>query len=202
MRCNFRPWTVLSQLAAAGAILTCFAVVLNVGDFGKAAKRETALANTERTISPISVVRPVTLVVDGLTVQATDGSAPIRALIEPSSTPDLGGTTTPAAQVQATIVGVWAPDASACSLHNFREGLLPTIINMDGAWAGETFCIFKNQKQTKTGWKVVANCSNAQEQWTTHVRLTINGDRLIWTSKRGTQAYSRCAPAFLMAEVR
>src|SRR5512139_1137121 len=103
MRCNFRPWTILSHLATGGALLTCFAVVLNVGDFGKAAKRESALANTERTISPIPVVRTVSLVIDGLSVQATDDSAPIRALMEPSSTPDIGGTTAPAAQVHATI---------------------------------------------------------------------------------------------------
>lgn len=198
MRCNFRPCTILSHLATAGALLTCFAIVLNVGDFGKTAKRESVLANTERTTSPI----PVVLVTDGLSVQATGDSAPIRAPIEPSSAPDIGGTTTPHAPVNATIVGVWAPDASACSLHNFREGLLPTVVNMEGAWAGETFCIFKNQKQTKTGWRVVAHCSNAQEHWTTLVRLTIKGDRLIWASKRGTQAYSRCAPAFLMAEGR
>ena len=71
---------------------------------------------------------------------------------------------------------------------------------MDGAWAGETFCIFSNQKQTETGWKVVANCSNAREQWSTQVRLTLKGDRLKWTSKRGTQDYTRCAPDFLLAK--
>jgi len=99
----------------------------------------------------------------------------------------------------ATIVGVWAPDSGACSVRNFREGLLPTIINTDGAWAGDSFCIFKNQKQTETGWKVVARCSSSRERWTTDVRLTVKDNRLIWTSKRGTQTYSRCATDFLIA---
>ena len=89
------------------------------------------------------------------------------------------------------MVGIWPPDASACPVRNFRNGLLPAIINADGAWVGETSCIFKNQKQTETGWRISANCSNGREQWTTNVRLTIKGDRLIWASKtRGTNLYT------------
>jgi hypothetical protein len=100
---------------------------------------------------------------------------------------------------RAAIVGVWAPDAGNCSARNFREGLLPTVITGEGAWAGETFCIFKNKEQTETGWRVVAKCSNQREQWTSNVRLTISENRLTWTSKRGTQIYTRCAPEVLMA---
>jgi hypothetical protein len=112
------------------------------------------------------------------------------------------GMQTPIAQTHATIVGIWAPDAGSCSLRDFRQGLLPTIINTDGAWAGETFCTFRNRKQLETGWRVVANCTNANEQWTTQVRLTIKGDRLTWASKRGTQVYRRCTPDFRTAEVQ
>jgi hypothetical protein len=103
---------------------------------------------------------------------------------------------------RATFVGVWAPDASTCSARNFRAGVLPAVINADGAWAGETFCVFKNKHQTETGWKVIAECSNPRERWTTSVRLTVYGNRLTWTSKRGTQAYTRCASDVLMAEAR
>ena len=92
----------------------------------------------------------------------------------------------PAAPLDVTLLGVWAPDASSCSLRDFRQGLLPTIINANGAWAGETFCSFKNPKRTDTGWQVVATCSNADERWTTPVHLKIKGDRLTWASKRGS----------------
>jgi hypothetical protein len=130
--------------------------------------------------------------------KVAETAAPIRNVEEPSSTPDFDDNRT--AQVPATIVGVWAPDASPCTARNFREGFLPTIINTDGAWAGETFCIFRNQKKTETGWGVIANCSNNRERWTAQVRLSVKGDRLIWASKRGVQVYTRCTRDFLMAE--
>jgi hypothetical protein len=154
-----RPMAILPQLGAAGAMLICFAIVLNVGGFDKPAKRELAEANTKQTAPPIWISPPKAAEDtrqerDESIVEAAGDSAPIRPLIELSSTTDPAGTPTPAAQPDMTIVGVWVPDAGACSVRNFREGLLPTIINMDGAWAGETFCIFKNQKQTETGWKL------------------------------------------------
>lgn len=102
----------------------------------------------------------------------------------------------------ATIAGVWVPDASTCSARTLRDGLLPTIINPEGAWAGETFCTFKNARQTETGWRVAANCSNSTEHWTTDVRLSLKDDRLTWSSRRGTQIYSRCAADFMTASLR
>jgi hypothetical protein len=102
----------------------------------------------------------------------------------------------------AAIHGVWAPNASTCSARDFREGALPAVISSDGAWAGETFCMFSNKKQTETGWSVVAKCSSPRERWTANVRLTVKDNRLTWTSKRGSQVYSRCAPDVLMAEAR
>jgi hypothetical protein len=98
-----------------------------------------------------------------------------------------------------TIVGVWAPDAGTCSARDFQQGMLPTVINAEGAWAGETFCIFTKRKETENGWTVVAKCSTPREHWTSNVRLTVTENRLTWTSRRGTQAYSRCSPDMLMA---
>ena len=113
----------------------------------------------------------------------------VIAICGPSPTsPDFDDNRT--APAQATIVGVWAPDASPCTARNFREGFLPTIINTDGAWAGDTFCIFRNQKRTEKGWGVIANCSNSRERWTAQVRLSVKGDRLTWASKRGVQVYT------------
>jgi hypothetical protein len=105
-------------------------------------------------------------------------------------------------EVITTFVGVWAPDAGTCSARDFRNGLLPAVLSADGAWAGETFCMFTNKTQTQTGWNVVAKCSSPTERWTANVRLTVKNDRLTWTSKRGTQSYSRCAPDVRTAAAR
>jgi len=196
---SFPARSVLSLLSTAGALLTCFAVVLNVGDLGTAAKRELApptlnVSSTfEGRFQTAEDTRPER---HDLIVEATAIKTSPVEKVEIVPIPE------PAAQPSATIVGIWVPEAGACSVRNFRDGTLPTIINMDGAWAGETFCIFSNQKQTETGWKVLANCSNAREQWSTQVRLTLKGDRLKWTSKRGTQDYTRCAPDFQLAKAQ
>lgn len=108
----------------------------------------------------------------------------------------------PVAQPLASIAGIWAPDATICSARYFRDGTLPAVINADGAWAGDTFCTFKNHKQIDAGWRVVASCSNPREHWTTEVYLSVKDNRLTWKSKRGTQAYARCAPDFRVAAAR
>jgi len=192
MRSNFHPIPLLPELCAAGALSFCCAIILNVGGLAGGAKQESARSNTQQ------------LVVSSVAwQQLADDTQPEReTLVQASSTPELVETRTLVAQPPATIEGVWVPDVGTCSIRHFREGMLATIINMEGAWAGDTFCVFKNRQQTETGWRVVAHCSKPGEQWTTHVRLTMKGDRLIWTSRRGTQAYTRCSPDFLLAEAR
>jgi hypothetical protein len=230
---TFRPRAVhWHEFTAVGALLTCLAVVLNVGPFTGTFRPEAPRATTEQPVESALIarsqigtdIRPDRAQSD---LEATEISARFRPVTDSSSIPDgtfarlafqpisskgrdvetpaevtRQGPSDSATRPLATIVGVWAPDAGACSVRDFRDGLLPTIINTDGAWAGETFCIFKNQRQTETGWKVVANCSNPREHWTTDVRLTVKDNRLIWTSKRGTQTYSRCVTDFLMAAAR
>ena len=90
------------------------------------------------------------------------------------------------------IVGVWAPETSSCAAGNARKGLLPAIITERGARAGETSCVFKNKRRSKSDWRLLANCTNGPEHWSSNVRLAVKGDRLIWTSERGAQAYIRC----------
>lgn len=119
-----------------------------------------------------------------------------------AANPDHAAAGASAAPPQATFVGVWAPDATSCSLQNFKDGLLPTVINNEGASAGDTFCNFKNQQRTPAGWRVDAHCSNKQEQWSTRVHLSATADRLLWKSKRGTQAYTRCTNDLRMAEAQ
>ncbi len=91
--------------------------------------------------------------------------------------------------------GVWAPDAAACSPRQNRRGYLPAVINSEGAWAGETSCAFASGQQTGSTWRFSAVCSNTRRKWKADVRLTVTGDRLIWASQRGSQAYVRCARA-------
>ncbi len=106
------------------------------------------------------------------------------------------------AETHASFVGIWAPDTGTCSVRNFREGSLPAVINAEGAWAGETFCLFKSLRRTKVDWRVVANCSSPNEHWTTDVRLSVKANRLIWKSERGTQSYTRCVSEVLMTDAR
>ncbi len=229
LRSIFRSRAVyLHGLTGLAALLTCLAVVLNVGPYANALKRN-AIPSIAAQSGSISIARGQTWAGAQPDRVSSDVLRPVRPLLELSSSAGVPvaqvtsqpasaahddaetrakparedrATPDPAAQPQAMIVGLWAPDASACSIRDFREGLLPTIINTDGAWAGETFCIFKNRKQTETGWRVVANCSNPHERWTADVRLTVKDNRLIWTSKRGTQVYTRCAPDFVVAVAR
>ena len=90
------------------------------------------------------------------------------------------------------IVGVWVPQPGPCSARNLRAGVLPAVISTNGARAGETSCVFTQQRQSTQDWRMLAHCSNPHESWTTNVRLSVKDDRLIWTSKRGTQVYTRC----------
>jgi len=237
-------------------MLTCVAVVLNVGPFVKAPKidslpdrasRETARAATEQpvttTSTPRFAIQPATQPDSvQLAMEESEVPEPIRPSMEPKSVVDVAHSASQLATlkeavdviqaeplrqdlaaatsavhplagqansdhatpelIKKAIVGVWAPDSGTCSARSFREGVLPAVINAEGAWAGETFCVFKNKKETETGWRVVAKCSNQREHWTTNVRLSVHDNRLTWTSKRGTQIYTRCAPDVLMADAR
>jgi len=102
-------------------------------------------------------------------------------------------------QRKPTYAGMWGADQSACSTRN-RKRLLPTMIDADGARAGETFCRFKKKQESQSGWNVVANCSNGRERWVANVRLKVQGERLTWSSERGSQAYVRCEPGMTVAQ--
>jgi hypothetical protein len=245
--CSLRA-SHLHGVAVAGALLVCFAVVLNVGPFGKTSKRDvintnaiayaqdardlfrravaikssgsTAIAgpqtvtdvqpvrlqstmapmNLSERFTPLGEIAPAS---DAAAARAAQPAKPAERDAElQAAKPARQDGADSAARPHAAVAGVWAPDTGACSVRDFQEGLLPTIIKTDGAWAGETFCAFKKRQETKTGWRVVANCSNEREHWTTDVRLIVKNNRLTWSSKRGTQSYKRCAPDFLITAAR
>jgi peptidoglycan hydrolase-like protein with peptidoglycan-binding domain len=92
-------------------------------------------------------------------------------------------------------VGVWATDAKACSAARGQNGLLQTVVDLDGAKAGDASCSFKKKEGGEGRWRMVAACSNGPDRWTANIQLSIKDGRLTWTSERGTQAYSRCEPS-------
>jgi hypothetical protein len=225
-------------VTTTAAMMTCIAIVLNLGPFARNPKIDSFVPSREAVGSalqrpnqpPKSRVEPEDV-----------SSEPIRASIQPPSilpvavtlatatlwdrpkdeTKDLGGKETPqtpgladtAGQPRANddtpgsikselIVGIWSPEAGACSVRDLRRGVQLTVISNDGAWAGDTFCMFRRKQQIEAGWRIVADCSNPRESWTSNVRLTVKNNRLMWTSQRGAQLYARCTPDLEMAQAR
>jgi hypothetical protein len=147
---------------------------------------------------------PIALLIDRVTFSEAAADLPSLAAGE-APPPEPAGAITPERELQdvtprhdlrqadrLAIVGVWTPEPGSCSARNRRDGTLLAEITERGARAGETACTFKKQRQTKNDWRVLADCANGHEHWTANVRLTVMGDRLIWTSGRGRQAYTRC----------
>ena len=65
------------------------------------------------------------------------------------------------------------------------------MINAKSAKAGPASCRFAEMSRDGNRWNVLAHCSNDGDRWTAHVKLTMAGKRLTWTSERGTQDYTR-----------
>jgi hypothetical protein len=98
--------------------------------------------------------------------------------------------------------GVWATDERACTPQLKRNGLLPALISSQGAWAGNTTCAFKTSKRTGNTWMLAAVCSDPRKSWKANVRLSVVGNRLTWTSERGSQTYVRCSQGPQNVEAR
>jgi uncharacterized membrane protein len=98
---------------------------------------------------------------------------------------------------EVAIVGTWVANANACKSR--PTSFIPAVIDHDGARAGETFCAFKQKRPDRDGLNVVAACSNSRERWVAKVRLVVEGDRLKWSSQRGSQTYVKCGQALQVA---
>ncbi|WP_162501613.1 hypothetical protein, partial [Methylobacterium crusticola] len=91
-------------------------------------------------------------------------------------------------------VGIWGPSAAACaSRRSSRRGFLPAVIGPGGARAGQTACAFRDARRSGNVWSVAATCRNARQRWSSHVRLAVEGNRLTWSSERGSVTYTRCS---------
>jgi len=101
------------------------------------------------------------------------------------------------AGAEAAIIGTWAANANACKSR--PTSFIPAVIDNDGARAGETFCAFKQKRPDRDGVNIVAACSNSHERWVARIRLVVDGDRLKWSSQRGSQKYVRCGPTLQLA---
>jgi hypothetical protein len=103
------------------------------------------------------------------------------------------------AAAEVPFAGVWATDERACTPQLKRNGLLPALISSQGAWAGNTTCAFKTSKRLGNTWTLAAVCSDPRKSWKANVRLSVVGNRLTWTSERGSQSYVRCTQGHMQA---
>lgn len=114
--------------------------------------------------------------------QRADAPAASSAVVV-SRTPDLE---------RADFVGVWGPTQAACQSPSRRDGFIQAKITPGGAKAGRTTCNFRDSRRTGNAWVMAADCTDGGRRWSSQVRLTVDGDRLTWSSAKGASAYVRC----------
>lgn len=110
-------------------------------------------------------------------------AAPAGASARPPATPD---------PASAEYVGLWGPTLEACGVQARRRGYIPATITADRARAGRTTCTFHDTRHVGGAWITAAECSDRGRHWSSQVRLTVDGDRLVWASGRGAASYVRC----------
>jgi len=209
-RCLFAVSAILLIVTAVVAILAAVLAPLGRNEPRSGLAPGTPPVNaarpieTARSVEVPQVSDPIALLMDRVSASDAETEPPTEVAAEeapPQRAAHDGAeaevpVATPRHDVQRAappgIAGVWAPDKGSCSARNAREGGLPAVISERGARAGQTSCIFKNQRRTKSDWRLLANCRNGHERWSSNVRLAVKSNRLIWTSERGTQAYVRC----------
>jgi hypothetical protein len=148
--------------------------------------------------SPVETAQSASLPVQG--TFASELPAEVRRppqLTFASFEPNTGKLTKGEPAVATTIVGTWASNERAC--RSRPTNLLPAVIDNDGARAGETFCAFKKKRLERDGMHVTATCSSPRERWNANVKLRVEGNRLTWSSRRGSQTYVRCGPNLQVA---
>jgi hypothetical protein len=148
-------------------------------------------------ISPVLVALPFTKQDENTNAPEMLDAAP--DVTESGSFGDVLLASRPERNASVHFAGVWAPTPNACSPKTNNGRLLPAVIDEDGAWAGEVSCRFRRIKQSGNVAVVTSTCSDGRERWTTKVRLAVLGDRLVWSSDRGSQTYVRCAPRIVEA---
>ena len=99
----------------------------------------------------------------------------------------------PAPRVErADYVGTWGPTEAACGKRSRRRGYIPATITPERASAGRTICSFHDGRRVGNAWTMAADCADRGRRWSSQVRLVVDGDRLTWTSGKGSASYVRC----------
>ncbi|MCJ2057753.1 peptidase inhibitor family I36 protein [Methylobacterium sp. J-048] len=109
-----------------------------------------------------------------------------------ASAPMAAAAAKPQTSVSAEFVGIWGPTVEACGARSRRRGFIPATITQERARAGRTICNFHDSRRVGNAWVMGAECSDRGRHWSSQVRLMVAGDRLTWSSGRGTAAYVRC----------
>jgi len=84
-------------------------------------------------------------------------------------------------------VGNWAPDAAEC-----RASGAGIHVGPGGAEGYGGACSFGSVRREDSAWRVKAVCSASGATWNANIKLAVSGDRLMWSSERGTAVYVRC----------
>lgn len=196
--------TVPLCLAAGWGALIAFSVMFLMDE----AKVGTASAAQDRTIvaeAPIfdaasEELRPIGAAARGPRWDEPEVAAP--PTVKPAATVKTVALTgePPAASPRADVppieridyAGTWGPTTAACGAKSRRRGYIPAVLTAEGAKAGRTLCHFRNGRRDGIAWAVAADCSERGRRWTSQVRLLVDGDRLTWTSAKGSSFYVRC----------
>ena len=94
---------------------------------------------------------------------------------------------------EVAFAGVWGPTSAACAPQPAaRAGWLQAKIGTREARSGNTVCTLKEKQRNGDTWDLAAHCTARRTKWRSNVRLALTGDRLLWKSERGAQAYLRC----------
>ena len=87
-------------------------------------------------------------------------------------------------------VGGWSPEQGQCG----EAGEPPPLrITSDRAETDGGVCEFNSvQPDGNRAWRIVANCSAGGNSHTAHIRFTVSGSVLQWTSEQPATLYYRC----------
>lgn len=87
-----------------------------------------------------------------------------------------------------TFIGAWANSPGEC-----RTGSpAPVTITSRRAEAFGGVCEFVHLERDGGGWWARARCKVENRRWHANVRLSLIGNRLVWSSEKGTSTYYRC----------
>ncbi len=88
-----------------------------------------------------------------------------------------------------TFMGTWASDAAECRPAQ-GGGIRISRRRAEGHGAA---CSFGPIEREGSGWRVSAVCAGNGTAWNANINLAVSGDRLQWSSERGTAVYVRCS---------